>query len=72
MHRESMCVCKFLPYKLFCDGIFEVVMVSEWAAVIYTKHQEKHGAADKQIPGGQEKEDTLRQFGLVHKLVQTD
>ncbi len=52
---DRMCV-QMSPYKPFSDSFSEVVMVSEWAAVIYAQHQEKHGATDRQIPVWQEKE----------------
>lgn len=35
-----------LPCELFLNDIVEVVTVSERAAIIYAKHQEKHGATD--------------------------
>lgn len=55
--RETICVCvQMLPCKKFSDRFIEVVMVSEWAAIIYAQHQEKHGATDRQIPRWQEKE----------------
>lgn len=66
--RDSLCV-QMLPYKLFPDSFIEVVMVSEWASIIYAQHQEKHGATDRQISGWQEKE--IIQLYILYKLVHT-
>lgn len=49
-----MACVQILPYILFCDSIFEVVMISVGTVVIYTQHEEKHAAVEKQIPGGKE------------------
>lgn len=59
MDTQSNNVCvlvQTLPYKLSSDSFVEVVMVRERAAIVYTHHQEEHGATDRQIPGWREKE----------------
>lgn len=47
-----MACAQILPYILFPDSIFEVVMISVGTVVIYTQHEEKHAAVEKQISGG--------------------